>query len=55
MRKKIDTQRDQPHEEVDQGGRFGGNNGGDNFFLFSPPDFSLVNAFVGTLVFRMEN
>lgn len=44
MRKKIDTQKEQPSGEVEQAGRYAHNNDADSFFLFSPPDFSLVGC-----------
>lgn len=44
MRKKIDTQKEQPSGEVEQAGRYARNNDADSFFLFSPPDFSLVGC-----------
>lgn len=44
MRKKIDTQKEQPIEEVEQSGRYARSTDADSFFLFSPPDFSLVGC-----------
>ena len=42
LRKKIDTQKKQTGEESASLGRYGDNDATDNFYLFSPPDFSLV-------------
>ena len=44
LRKKIDTQKKHHEEEDVPLGRYGGNDPSDNFFLFSPPEFSLVGS-----------
>lgn len=43
LRKKIDTQKEVSHESSNSCGRYGDNYGDDNFFIFSPPDFTLVS------------
>ena len=55
LRKKIDTQKKHHEEEDVPLGRYGGNDSSDNFFLFSPPDFSLVGTDYHTLTTRMES
>lgn len=45
LRKKIETQKEQSSDSVFMGGRYDQQRGDDNFFLFSPPDFSLVGIF----------
>ena len=47
MRKKIETQKEQPEENVRFIGRYGGDMESNNFFLFSPPEFSLVEVVEG--------
>ena len=44
LRKKIDTQKKHHEEEDVPLGRYGGNDPSDNFFLFSPPEFSRVGS-----------
>ena len=48
LRKKINTQKEQPQEEVKQYGRYAKKEDSCNFFMFSPPEFSLVFIEVAT-------
>ena len=48
LRKKIDTQKEVSHETSNSCGRHGEDYADDNFYLFSPPDFTLV----GDVIFR---
>ena len=53
LRKKIDTQKEQPQEEVKQYGRYAKKEDSCNFFMFSPPEFSLVFIKLPYSFFRM--
>lgn len=44
LRRKIETQRENHSEEPSLSGRYGRDDENDNFFLFSPPEFSLVGV-----------
>ena len=45
LRKKIDTQKEVSSESMSVTGQNGGSYPDDNFFLFSPPEFSLVGHY----------